>query len=141
MPWLSPILLVSLYHILFRINLFSKHTMFIYSNPQFPFLVCLVWSQINPEYSLRNMGSNEALWLLGNIRSSFQTPNFTSLCKNKTYSHDNPHVFLQGRLLGCSSITNPWLNFTFDTSFLYAPSMSLLMVGRVPPGGCPAPTL
>ena len=64
---------------------------------------------------------NEALWLSRNKKSNFQTPTFISLFNNKIYSHDNPHIFQQGRLLGCSYITSPWLNFTFDVSFLCAP--------------------
>ena len=56
-------------------------------------------------------------------KQEIQLPNtqFISLFNNKIYSHDNPHIFQQGRLLGCSYITSPWLNFTFDVSFLCAP--------------------
>lgn len=41
----------------------------------------------------------------------------------------NPHAFQQGRLLGCSNITNPWFNFTCDTSFIHAPSDYVFICG------------
>ena len=57
----------------------------------FPCLINKPW-QIAQQF-LRNICSKRIMQLPRNIISSFQTSTFTSLCKNKTYYHENPRFF------------------------------------------------